>query len=161
MKAIPMTSKAWGIGILGVLGLIALLMAVNPARAASPGGTIPPPPDTPLAVGRVNLQVIELKQKREYLVYATEAGIAASVELLGIEVSKGKGDLSFVDVTAFTEFIVSDKPGVHHLKIDLPKDFKDINLIEIKVRHTHGGGLEHFGAALFNRHHNRNLGAGQ
>ncbi len=176
-------------GLLAALAITAVFFAVNPVGAQSPeDGTIPGTmPETlpsalpdPSAIGDpLELQVVELKAKRDFLVYATYKGIPVNVELLGVDVSPGahgKHPIEFYDAIGATEFSVV-KQGVHRLNIvlrekhdeddhehdadgeserEMYKKYRNANIFEFRVAHVDDSNVAHHGAILFDRRNDRN-----
>lgn len=88
---------------------------------------------------RVHLQVVELKEKREFLVSATEAGKPSQnsheiVESYTVRVSE-KQPLSFVDVTDSTTWTPQGN-GLYLVVIDLPQGLNNAELFVFEVWHT-------------------------
>jgi hypothetical protein len=95
----------------------------------------------------VDLQVIEIKTKQEFLVSASSAGIPlAGVEFTSVEASKND-PVSFVDITADTTSTMV-RQGVYLLQIDLPKDVQDAGIFAFEVRYDNGEAW-HYGFILF------------
>jgi hypothetical protein len=132
---------------------------------------------------RVHLQVVELKEKREFLVSATEAGRPGQpghemVETFTVRVSE-KQPLSFVDVTASTTW-TPQGDGLYLVVVDLPQALKNAELFVFEVGHTvsyevevikevngtkqtvmEPRYVEHSGFTLFDRSAQSNVGGGQ
>jgi hypothetical protein len=132
---------------------------------------------------RVHLQVVELKEKREFLVSATEAGRPGQpghemVETFTVRVSE-KQPLSFVDVTASTTWTPQGS-GLYLVVIDLPRNLKNAELFVFEVGHTvtyevevikevdgtkqtvtEPRYVEHSGFALFDRSAENDIETGQ
>ncbi len=132
---------------------------------------------------RVHLQVVELKEKREFLVSATEAGRPSQpghemVETFTVRVSE-KQPLSFVDVTASTTWTPQGN-GLYLVVIDLQQGLKNAELFVFEVGHTvtyevevikevdgtkqkviEPRYVEHSGFTLFDRSAQSNVGMGQ
>jgi len=95
----------------------------------------------------VDLQVIEIKAKQEFLVSASEAGIPlAGVEFTSVLASR-KDPVSFVDITADTT-ITMVRQGVYLLQVELPKGIRDAGIFAFTVRHNNGVA-DHYGFILF------------
>lgn len=101
---------------------------------------------------RVDLQVTELKEKREFLVGAIVGGNPAS----GVEFTKVKvadSSISFLDVTGYVNYTEVD-PGMYRVVIDLPQEAKNAQIFAFQVKHhTQIGNteLELFGFTHFHR----------
>jgi hypothetical protein len=114
--------------------------------------------DKLLELRRVHLQVIELKEKSEFLVSATEAGKPVNgVEFTAVKVADSS--LSFVDVTEHTTINMVE-PGMYLVVIDLPKGVKDAELFAFEVMHKDANG-DHYGFTQFHRGIQNNSGSGQ
>ena len=105
---------------------------------------------------RVHLQVIEVKEKKRYLLVATEVGLPVDVSLLpvgGVRVSDLKGNpISLVDVTSNAVGTNVTGTGILDVQINLPDNLEeDAKLFEFQVVHDHGGGLLHFGTIAVHR----------
>ena len=105
---------------------------------------------------RVHLQVIEVKEKKRYLLVATEVGLPVDVSLLpvgGVRVSDLKGNpISLVDVTSNAVGTNVTGTGILDVHINLPNNLEeDAKLFEFQVVHDHGGGLLHFGTIAVHR----------
>ena len=99
----------------------------------------------------VDLQVITVKEKKRYLLVATEAGLPVDVALLpvaGVQVSELEDDepVTFVDVTSDTDPTNVFGTGILDLDIDLPDSVEDAELFQFRVIHDHGNGVQHFGS---------------
>ena len=95
----------------------------------------------------VDLQVIEIKEKQEFLVSASEAGIPLEdVEFTSVLASKDY-PVSFVDITADTTSTMVQQ-GVYMVQIDLPSGIRDAGIFIFAVRHS-GDEEDHFGFAMF------------
>lgn len=124
---------------------------------------------------RVHLQVVEVKEKREFLVSATEAGKPSQnsheiVEEHTVRVSE-KQALSFVDVTASTTW-TPQGAGLYLVVIDLPQGLNNAELFVFEVWHTENYTVTindkdeqrstvHSGFTLFDRSAQNNAGLGQ
>jgi len=132
---------------------------------------------------RVHLQVVELKEKREFLVSATEAGRPGQpahemVETFTVRVSE-KQPISFVDVTASTTWTPQGN-GLYLVVVDLPRNLKAAELFVFEVGHTvtyevevirevdgtkqtvvEPRYVEHSGFALFDRSAENDIDTGQ
>lgn len=122
---------------------------------------------------RVHLQVVELKEKREFLVSATEAGKPSQppheiVASCAVRVSE-KQPLSFVDVSATC---TPQGNGLYLVVVDLPQSLKNAELFVFEVGHTETYEVEidsekqprqvvHSGFTLFDRSAQNNVGLGQ
>ena len=132
---------------------------------------------------RAHLQVVELKEKSEFLVSATEAGRPSQpgheiVASFTVRVSE-KQPLSFVDVTASTTWTPQGN-GLYLVVVDLPQSLKNAELFVFEVGHTETytvevieevngtkqtvtktESVEHSGSTLFDRSAQNNVGMGQ
>jgi len=107
--------------------------------------------DNKTELRRVHLQVIELKEKRVFLVYATEAGIPiADVGLISVRASEGDPVL-FMDVEVAKWEMLGDDIGTYILEINLPKELKNANLFKFEVQHAPDPEVAHFGSVIFDR----------
>jgi hypothetical protein len=114
--------------------------------------------DNVVELRSVHLQVIELTEKREFLVGATEAGIPVSdIEFISVQVSK-RNPVSFADVTAQTS-VTMVQPGTYLVAIDLPKQLTSADIFSFRVRHNNDV-VDHFGFVLFDRSGQNNLSSG-
>lgn len=107
--------------------------------------------DTKVELRQVHLNVIELRERRSYLVSASEGGQPVDVAFISVQVMGGNPP-SFVDLTTSVTLL---KPGVHLVEIDLPNRLGPANIFEFQVRHGHANA-EHFGIVLFDRRNNTN-----
>ena len=114
--------------------------------------------DNSVELRSVHLQVIELKEKREFLVAATEGGQPlANVQFVALQVST-KDPVSFMDVTANTTVSMLQE-GIYLVQIDLPRQAQNVDIFAFEVRHDNA--VPHYGFTLFDRTHENNLGMGQ
>jgi hypothetical protein len=114
--------------------------------------------DNVVELRSVHLQVIELIEKREFLVAATEAGIPVSdIEFLSVQVSK-RDPVSFVDVTVEAT-VTMVQPGIYLVAMDLPQQLKSAEIFAFEVRHNNDI-VDHFGFVLFDRNAHNNLSSG-
>jgi len=95
----------------------------------------------------VDLHVIKINEKKEFLVSASEAGIPLEdVEFTYVLASK-KIPVSFVDISAVTTVSMVQQ-GVYLVQIDLPRGIRDASIFAISVRHNNGEA-DHYGFILF------------
>ena len=108
----------------------------------------------------VDLQVITVKNKKRYLLVATEVGMPVDVALLpvaGLQVSKLKNNpVTVVDVTSSTTTANVAGTGILDVDVDLPKSVKSAKLFQFNVVHVHApdpilGPVAHFGSIVFKR----------
>jgi len=121
--------------------------------------------DTTTEMKRVHLQVIEIQEKDRFLLGSDEAGVPVDVTLTGLRVSDGKKNsspLAFQDQFGVATFAsVGSGFGLLDVEIDLPKNAKDAQIFQFRVRHDHTDGTQHFGVIVVHRVGHNNLGAGQ
>ena len=125
-------------------------------------GTVQTTLDTVTEMKRVHLQVIEIKEKKRFLLAATEAGEPVDVALIAVQVAGGDDDdehLIFEDITP-SATSAAVKAGILDVKLKLPKAARDAEIFEFRVEHDHGT-FKHFGTILIHRIGDKNLGAGQ
>ncbi|MCA1032798.1 SBBP repeat-containing protein [Bacillus timonensis] len=103
---------------------------------------------------KVHLQVIELKEKRKFLISATEAGKPVDVQFISIKAANEK-DLNFVELLGNSTITIVQQ-GLHLVEIDLPKGFKNPDIFVFQVEHSHGL-VTHFGTIMVSRKNNDNL----
>ena len=114
--------------------------------------------DNSVELRSVHLQVIELKEKREFLVTATEGGQPlANVQFVALQVST-KDPVSFMDVTA-NSTVSMVQEGIYLVQIDLPRQAQNADIFAFQVQHDNA--VPHYGFTLFDRTHENNLGMGQ
>ncbi len=85
---------------------------------------------------RIHLQVIELKEKQEFLVYATEYGRSdhLMVEEYHLHVST-KDWLGFDEITANSTW-TEVEPGIYLVQVNLPKELRNADLFWFEVSHV-------------------------
>jgi len=116
-----------------------------------------------LRLRRVELAVIEVEQKKLYLLSVTEAGQPISgVQLLALLAGAPKAGVPFQDITGIT-ITTELSPGV--LEVDLmgllPSEVSSNTILQFQVQHDHGS-VQHFGTALISGDSNSTfLGSGQ
>jgi hypothetical protein len=101
--------------------------------------------DNELERRRVHLDVVEIQEKKRYMVVATEGGERVEVAFTNVSVSAAS-PVAFVDVTASTSVSQVDA-GVYLLALGSPPALTD--LISISVRHD--DVVDHFGQVVFHR----------
>jgi len=114
---------------------------------------------------RLHLQIVELKEKREFLVGVTEAGRPAHVEESTVRVSE-RDPLSFTDIES-TWTPVAD--GIYHVLIDLSVHQQNAQLFVFTASHTEDyldadlntQSVEHSGFVLFDRSPQNTITTGQ
>lgn len=110
---------------------------------------------------RVHLQVIELREKQAFLVYATEAGRPiADVSLISFRASE-RDPVSFIDVEVTSWEMIAEDIGTYILEINLPKELKNANLFKLEVQHAPDPEIAHFGSVLFDRSNQNIVSTGQ
>ena len=117
--------------------------------------------DNKTELRRVHLQVIELKEKQVFLVYATEAGIPiADVDLISVRASE-RNPVLFMDVEGAKWEMLGDDIGTYILEINLPKELKNANLFKFEVQHAPDPEVAHFGSVIFDRSTQNTITTGQ
>jgi hypothetical protein len=125
---------------------------------------------------RIHLNVIEVKEKREFLVNVTEAGRPAYVETYLVRVS-GKDPVSFIDITDSTTW-TEVYPGTYLVEVELPQSGKNADVFSFEVAHfelvlddngepvldeetNEPISVEHSGSTLFDRSGQNTICTGQ
>jgi hypothetical protein len=117
--------------------------------------------DNKVELRRVHLQVIELKEKQEFLVYATESGLPiAHVSLISARASE-RDPVSFMDVDVVSWEILAGDTGTYILEINLPKGLKNASLFKFEVQHAPDPEVAHFGSVIFDRSNQNTITTGQ
>ena len=96
----------------------------------------------------VHMQVIEIKERTEFLVVTTEAGVPVEVSFTGVQVAS-RNDPTFVDVFA-NSTITPNGDGLYLVEIDLPRGIGSAELFVFEVRHD-DIQVNHFGFTVFDR----------
>jgi len=115
----------------------------------------------------VHLQLIETPApkgtgERIFLLAASEVGVPVSVTCEAVQAAKSSTPFTWVDVTTNTTCTVEKASGgIHKVVIDLATPGIVAHLFEIQVKHEHGGDPAHFGIAVFDRRHAKNMNIGQ
>ena len=104
----------------------------------------------------VHMQVIELFEKRSYLLVTSESGQPVPVIVDAVMVSAGRNP-SFVDVTANATFTPVG-PGLTVVDLDLPPQMQTVDLFAFQV--THDDVVDHYGFIVFDRRTINNVGTG-
>ncbi|MBI4338567.1 MAG: hypothetical protein HY680_01290 [Chloroflexi bacterium] len=105
---------------------------------------------------KVDIQVLQVKEKSQYLLYCSEAGQPVTANLTSMLASEAKeNSLTFTDVTGSTTVTVVG-PGLLSVKVNLPNPVKDAKLFVFNVIRDEGvvtgiGPVEHYGSAMFAR----------
>jgi hypothetical protein len=107
--------------------------------------------DNEIEKTQVHLTIVEVKEKKEYLVVATEAGQPVEVEFTSVQVSSGQ-QVDFVESISSTN-VTSLAPGTYLLTLTTPPSITDI----IAVTVLHPDEVDHFGHAVFHRIGDNNL----
>jgi hypothetical protein len=102
--------------------------------------------DNDVELRRVHLQVIEVKERQQYLVSATEAGLPVTVEFTAVAASDKT--LQFVDVIDRCT-VTEVAPGIYRLAVNLPQEVRDAEYFLFRV--TDLETVQHFGFALFGK----------
>ncbi len=98
----------------------------------------------------IHLQVLELKNKAEYLIAADEAGtpIDLDIPFLAVKVAADAGTFAVTALDPAQDAEVKSLGGgLHHLKIKLPKGVTNANILILHVKHSHDG-FAHWGFAM-------------
>ena len=101
--------------------------------------------DEKVELRRVHMQVLQVDQRKRYLVSTNEAGIAVSVDFTSVEVFNDK-TASFEIVPTATVNELS--PGMYDLQLNLASGSPD-KVFRLRVRHDEL--FDHFGEILFHR----------
>ena len=108
-------------------------------------GTVQDTLDNEVELRRVHIDVIEIQERKKYMVVTTEAGLPVDVVFTNVSVSKSN-NVNFVDVTAGTT-VSPVAVGVYELELSSSPSITD--LISISVRHD--DVVDHFGQVVFHR----------
>jgi thiol-disulfide isomerase/thioredoxin/uncharacterized membrane protein YphA (DoxX/SURF4 family) len=116
--------------------------------------------DNKLELRRVHLQVVELEQKKKYMVSATEAGKLVELDdPIKVAVSV-KEPIKFNDITQSTKQ-EKIETGMYVLTIDLDPSLKNAELFKFEVGHPADPNEKHYGFALFDRSDQNTISTGQ
>jgi hypothetical protein len=114
---------------------------------------------------RLHLQVIEIKEKQEFLVTVTEAGRPDHIEYLTVSVSE-KDPIVFIEIPVSWTMV---EEGSYLVVLDLPQGLNSPSLFNFRVGHTESfadgdGNLqtaEHSGSTIFDRSPQAVMSTGQ
>ena len=100
-----------------------------------------------LELRRVHVQVIQIEEKKTYVLGVTEAGVPLTgVQLVALRAGAPKNGVAFNDVTTT---VVQLAPGVLEVTITGSLGGADSDTVfQWRVKHEHGGGNIHFGTSL-------------
>jgi hypothetical protein len=104
---------------------------------------------------RVHLQVIELAERKQYLVVTTVAGKPVDVEFLAIQAFDDRSD-SFVDISSAS--VTTVEPGNYVVQLNLAPHGPD-KIFRFQVKHD--DDVDQFGEAVFHRTASRGIATGQ
>ena len=106
--------------------------------------------DNTVELRSVQLNVIELKEKREFLVSATESGSPVDgIEFRSIKYATNNNPRRFIDVTKLATITMVDN-GVYLVTLRLKNPPANSRIYTFEVRHTNDA-VDHFGYIMFDR----------
>ena len=115
-----------------------------------------------IGLRRIELQVIEVKDHKRFLVLATEGGLPVSATLQSATAinAKSKKPVETFDITTETTATVVG-PGLLDIEIDLPKGqpkgLKDAKIFMFTFVDSHPSGAGHAGIIMVHKDEKRNL----
>ncbi|HOL95270.1 MAG TPA: hypothetical protein PLH79_13050 [bacterium] len=107
--------------------------------------------DNVSAKREIHLQVLELKNKAEYLIAADEAGSPVDLEVpfLSVRVASDANQFTVYNLDLAKDVEVQSLGGgLHLLKLRLPKGVSNATILILHVKDSHDGGVSHYGFAM-------------
>ena len=118
-----------------------------------------------VAMKRVELQVVEVKEGERFLLATSEAGMPVKVTLTTVNVA-GTNPVATISFNSVPFVATAIAPGVLDFTVSLPKPLHTSNMFQFQVEHDHGidiilGPVKHHGRTVLHIESHNNLGTGQ